>query len=155
VIQEGHADTQQAANGPDVLNDALTRMREHGSRSTTQRRLLLEALIARPGHRSAEQLATDVRARAPDVNITTIYRNLDELERLKIVDRTQLGHGPATYHLASAAHGHLVCHDCGCMTEVPGEIFTALARQARDDYGFAVEPHRSAVIGLCATCQNQ
>jgi Fe2+ or Zn2+ uptake regulation protein len=58
---------------------------------------LLEALLAGPGHRSAEQLAADIQARAPGVNLSTIYRNLDELERLKIVDRTHLGHGPATY----------------------------------------------------------
>jgi Fur family ferric uptake transcriptional regulator len=79
--------------------------------------------------------------------------NLDELERLRIVDRTHLGHGPATYHLASAGHGHLVCELCGSMTEVPDELFGGLAQEACARYGFAVEPHRFAVIGLCASCQ--
>jgi hypothetical protein len=40
------------------------------------------------------------------------------------------------------------------MSEVPGEIFGDLARQARDDYGFTVEPHRSAVMGQCAGCHD-
>lgn len=101
----------------------------------------------------AEELAADVQARTPAVNIATIYRNLDELERLKIVDRTRPGHGPATYHLASAAHGHLLCDKCGSMTEVPGEVFTDLARKAREGYGFTIAPHKFAVIGLCASCQ--
>ncbi len=74
-------------------------------------------------------------------------------ERLKIVDRTRPGHSPATYHLASAAHGHLLCAKCGSMTQVPGEVFSGLARKAREGYGFTIEPHKFAVIGLCASCQ--
>jgi Fe2+ or Zn2+ uptake regulation protein len=72
-----------------------------------------------------------------------------ELERLKVVDRTRPGHGPATYHLAAGAHGHLICENCGSMTEVPDEMFSSLAETARERYGFTVEPHRSAVTGMC------
>ncbi len=145
-------DAREAA-GHDLIEDVLARMRQHGTRVTPARRLLLGALAASRGHRSAEELAADVQARAPDVNLSTIYRNLDELERLKIVDRTHLGHGPAAYHLASATHGHLVCERCGSMTEVPDTLFGDLAETARQRYGFAIDPHRFAVIGTCSGCQ--
>lgn len=147
--------TQDArtAEGQDLIEDVLARMRSRGGRATSARRLLLGALVARPGHLSAEELAAEVQARAPDVNLSTIYRNLEELERLRVVDRTHLGHGPATYHLASAAHGHLVCEKCGSMTEVPEQLFADLAGQARERYGFAIDPLRFAVTGLCANCQ--
>jgi Fur family ferric uptake transcriptional regulator len=143
----------QLAGGQELIEDVLARMRSRGGRATSARRLLLAALVATPGHLSAEQLTAEVQARAPDVNLSTIYRNLEELERLRVVDRTHLGHGPATYHLASAAHGHLVCEKCGSMTEVPQELFAGLAEQARERYGFAVDPHRFAVTGRCASCQ--
>jgi len=136
----------------DLIDDVLTRVREQGGRATTARRLLLGALVASDGHRTAEELAEHVRRQAPDINLSTIYRNLDELERLRVVDRTHLGHGPATYHLASAAHGHLVCEHCGKITEVPGTMFDDLAAAARQGYGFTVDPQRFAVIGLCADC---
>ena len=58
-----------------------------------------------------------------------------------------------TYHLASATHGHLVCERCSSMTEVPDEIFAGLTETARARYGFTIEPHRFAVIGLCSACQ--
>jgi len=141
-----------ATENHDMVEGLLARMRAHGDRATLARRLL-QALAERPGHLSAERLAAEVRARAPGVNITTIYRNLDELERLKVVDRTRPVHGPATYHLASTAHGHLVCEQCGTVTEVPGHLFTSLAERAREHYGFTIEPHRSAVVGLCSTCR--
>ena len=141
------------AEGGGVIDNVLAQLRQHGGRATSARRLLLEALLASPGHRTAEQLAADVQASAPGVNLSTIYRNLDELERLKVVDRTRLSHGPATYHLAAAAHGHLVCEHCGSMTEVPGQIFGDLAAATQARYGFVINPHHFAVTGRCSDCQ--
>ena len=151
VTQDAHAAPQPAVR--DLIEQVLARMREHGGRATSARRLLLTTLIENPSHRSAEELAADVQARAPDVHLSTIYRNLDELGRLSVVDRTHLGHGPSTYHLASAAHGHLVCKECGSMTEVPDGMFGDLAAAARTRYGFEVDPHHFAVTGRCADCQ--
>ena len=112
----------------------------------------LTALFGSTDHKSAEELADEIRAQAPDVHLSTIYRNLEELERLGVIDSTRLGSGPATYHLASAAHGHLVCEKCGSMTEVPDEMFAGLIEAARDHYGFTINPHRFAVTGRCANC---
>jgi Fur family transcriptional regulator, ferric uptake regulator len=136
-----------------AVDDVLALVRRHGGRATPARRLLLNALFDSHGHRSAEELATQVHAQAPDVNLSTIYRNLEELERLGVIDSTRLGGGPATYHLASTAHGHLVCEQCGAVTEVPDEIFADLAKAAATTYGFAIKPHRFAVTGRCASCQ--
>jgi Fur family ferric uptake transcriptional regulator len=148
----GMAQDAREAAGHDLIEDVVARLRQHGTRVTPARRLLLGALLASQAHRTAEELAAEVQVGAPDVNLSTIYRNLDELERLKIVDRTHLGHGPAAYHLASAAHGHLVCERCGSMTEVPDTLFGDLAEATRQRYGFAIDPHRFAVTGLCASC---
>ena len=136
-----------------AVEDVLALVRQHGGRATPVRRLLLQALFGSQEHRSAEELAVQVRAHAPDVYLSTIYRNLEELERLGVIDSTRLGDGPATYHLASAAHGHLVCEKCGSMTEVPDEMFRDLIGAAQARYGFAINPRRLAVAGRCSSCQ--
>jgi Fur family transcriptional regulator, ferric uptake regulator len=136
-----------------AIEDVLALVRRHGGRATPARRLLLNALFGSRDHRSAEELAAEVHDRAPDVHLSTIYRNLEELERLGVIDSTRLGNGPATYHLASAAHGHLVCEQCGTMIEVPDEIFADLVRVAGTEYGFAINPHRFAVTGRCVNCR--
>jgi Fe2+ or Zn2+ uptake regulation protein len=141
--------------GRDAVEDVLALVRSHGGRATPARRLLLDALFGSREHRSAEDLAAEVHARAPDVHLSTIYRNLEELERLGVIDSTRLGSGPATYHLASAAHGHLACEKCGSMTEVPDAMFSDLIRIAHAEYGFTINPHRFAVTGRCASCQRQ
>ena len=138
-----------------TIEDVLAGLRERGGRATHARRLLLSVLFRDRTHRSAEELAEQVHAQAPDVNISTVYRNLDELVRLGVVDRSHLGGGPAAYHLASATHGHLVCEQCGAMTEVPSQLFRDVAETLASTYRFAADPHRFSVIGRCANCQRR
>ncbi|MHB8246329.1 MAG: Fur family transcriptional regulator [Acidimicrobiales bacterium] len=141
------------ANGQrDQVEQVLDMLRARGGRVTTARRQLLEAIFDAPPHATAEGLATAVQERSPDVHISTIYRNLDELERLGVIVHTHLGHGPASYHVASSPHGHLVCEVCSVTVEAPEELFEELSRAARQRYGFAIDPRHFAVLGRCEDC---
>src|SRR5271168_3218916 len=111
MVRAGEHDVAPGGSDP-AVEDVLERLRSGGSRITTSRRLLVRTLIERGEHASAEELAALVQSEAPDVHLSTIYRNLEELERLGVVTHAHLGHGPATYHLSATAHGHLVCEQC-------------------------------------------
>src|SRR5580704_3356423 len=124
-----------------TLEGAVQLVRDQGGRITPSRRLLLEALFASPDHRSADDLAAEVQAQAPDIHLSTIYRNLDELEKMGVVAHTHTGHGPATYHRAKSVHGHFVCGDCGKLIEAPQALFVKLASDAKSKFGFTIEPH--------------
>jgi Fur family ferric uptake transcriptional regulator len=138
-----------------TVEDVLALVREHGGRVTSSRRLLLESLFDGPGHRTAEDLAEAVQAQAPDIALSTVYRNLDELEKLGVVVHSHLGHGPATYHLAAGAHSHFVCQDCGVAFEAPDALFASLAAAARDRYGFEIDTRHFAILGRCADCRKE
>lgn len=134
------------------VDGVISFLRSRGSRVTSSRRILLEVLFTADGHMSAEALADAVQARAPDVHLSTIYRNLEELEQLGVIAHSHLGHGPSSYLLASHAHAHFVCADCGKMIEAPEEMFRGLARSARERLGFAIDPKHFAILGRCADC---
>jgi Fe2+ or Zn2+ uptake regulation protein len=134
------------------LEDVLALLHAQGDRVTTPRRLLIQSLLEAGGHRTAEKLAAVVQSRAPDVHLSTIYRNLDELERLGVIEQVRFGQGAATYHLAAARHGHLVCSECGATIEVSDGLFHSLERAAMTRYGFTIDPHHLAMLGRCATC---
>jgi Fe2+ or Zn2+ uptake regulation protein len=138
-----------------TVDSVLALVRARGGRATTSRRILLEVLFEAEGHLSAEDLAAAVQARAPDVHISTIYRNVEELQRLGVIVHTHLGHGPATYQLASLAHAHLICEECGATIEAPDDLFRGLARTARARLGFSIDPHHFAILGRCASCSSQ
>jgi Fur family transcriptional regulator, ferric uptake regulator len=140
---------------PGTFEGALSLLRQHGGRITSSRRFLLREFFEGDGHHTAEELAAAVQARAPDIHISTIYRNLDELERLGVIVHSHLGHGPAAYHLAGTAHGHLVCESCGRMIEVPEVLFRGLAKAAQNEFDFAIDPHHFAVLGVCSDCRTK
>jgi Fe2+ or Zn2+ uptake regulation protein len=128
-------------------------LRAQGHRVTAPRRLLIRSLIDAGGHRTADELAADVQRRAPDVHISTIYRNLEELERLGVIEHAHLGHGAATYHLSTAAHGHLVCESCGRIIEIPQRLFQSFVHRVEATYEFTIDPHHFAMVGRCASCR--
>ncbi len=139
---------------PRSADDVLALLRASGGRATPSRRILLDALFESEGHCTAEELAAAVQRRAPDVHLSTIYRNLEELQRLGVIVHSHLGHGPATYHLASTAHAHLICEECGVTIEAPGELLRGLAKAAKEKLGFVIDPYHFAIQGRCARCSS-
>jgi Fur family ferric uptake transcriptional regulator len=136
-----------------TVEGVLELLRQNGGRITSARRFLLRLLFESKTHHTAEELAAEVQAQAPDIHLSTIYRNLDELEKLGVIVHAHLGHGPATYHLASTAHGHFVCEECGKMIEAPDELFRGLAKGAESQFGFTIDPHHFAMLGRCSDCK--
>lgn len=134
------------------VGSVIDYLRSRGSRVTSSRRILLEVLFAADGHMSTEALAEAVQKQAPDVALSTIYRNLEELEHLGVISHSHLGHGPSSYLLASHAHAHFMCADCGRMIEAPNDMFQGLARTAKTRLGFSIDPNHFAIFGRCAEC---
>jgi Fur family transcriptional regulator, ferric uptake regulator len=137
------------------VDEVLALVRARGGRATPPRRTLLQVLFEADGHLSAEELAGAVQARAPDVHMSTIYRNLEDLQRLGVVVHSHLGHGPATYQLASLAHGHFICELCGVTIEAPDQLFQGLSRSVKSKLGFSIDPHHFAILGRCSACEDR
>jgi Fur family transcriptional regulator, ferric uptake regulator len=134
------------------LDEILARIRAAGERVTVARRAVVAALLEADGHATAEALQAAVEAEHPEVHMATIYRNLETLERLGVVEHTHLGHGPAVYHLADQLHQHLVCEGCGYVVEVPADLLRPVEESVRSTYGFVMRPGHFAVVGRCARC---
>ena len=138
--------------GDERLAGLVAELRARGARVTTARRALLSALAgAKDHHLTAADLTATVQRAHPEVHLSTIYRSLESLEELGIVDHVHLGHGRAVYHLADEPHQHLVCELCGAVIEVPRDTFVQLTDSVRRAYGFSVRSH-FAVVGRCAAC---
>src|SRR5437016_10085059 len=95
-----------------TAEELLDRLRAQGGRVTTARRLVVSTLIGATSHVTAEDLAATIHERHPEIHLSTVYRTLDSLERLGIVEHTHIGHGPSVYHVG-VTHQHLVCEACG------------------------------------------
>src|SRR5713226_10258621 len=112
-------------------------IRARGRRMTVQRRLVLDALGRARHHTTAEEIARQVRARYPQIDPSTVYRNLEALEELGYVTHTHLDDRVTRWHRSDThPHGHLVCRSCGGETEIRTEVLVAMARRLKADYRF-------------------
>jgi Fur family transcriptional regulator, ferric uptake regulator len=137
----------------DRLRRVLALVREQGGRVTTTRRVIVDALLNAPDHHvTAQALAERVQASHPDIHPSTVYRTLDTLADLGVVEHTHLGHGAAVYHLTGEPHQHLVCELCGAVVEVPLRVFTPVVQELRATYGFDVHAEHVALVGRCRDC---
>lgn len=135
------------------LDEVLDELRATGARITAPRRAVVAALLERPGHITAEALTAAVQARHPDVHGSTVYRTLELLTSLGIVDHAHLGHGPAVYHLTADPHQHLVCRSCGAVIEIDDKTFAPLRRQIAGEHEFELNLRHFALTGTCRTCR--
>ena len=128
-------------------------LRARGYRVTPQRQLVLEAVTALE-HATPEEICTRVQQTARGVNISTVYRTLELLEQLSLVTHSHLGHGAPRYHLAAEAeHVHLVCAECGRVTQVGPDAVQALVTALAENHGFETDVGHLTVFGRCAECQ--
>jgi Fe2+ or Zn2+ uptake regulation protein len=135
------------------LDAILALIRERGGRVTIPRRAIVSALLAAsPAHTTADELADKVQADHPDIHRSTVYRTLETLTELGVVDHVHLGHGPAVFHLTDDPHHHLICGRCGTVVEVPSSMLASLRRRIAERYGFELDAKHFALAGRCAAC---
>jgi Fur family ferric uptake transcriptional regulator len=128
--------------------EAVQALRAAGLRLSTVRRVLIEALFAGETPVSAADLA-----RALKLDESSVYRNLDVLERHGLVRHLHLGHGPGLYVLCSRANAeYLYCERCAKVTVVRPVELDPIREQIRERFGYEARFTHFAIVGLCTDC---
>lgn len=135
------------------IDEILEQLSVAGRRRTAPRQAIVECLVDASGHVTADEVAAEVQRRFPSVNLSTVYRTLDTLEEIGVVDHVHLGHGRAVYHLADEDHQHLVCEHCATVEELPAGKLRPLMRAIERDHGFEIDRRHFAIVGICRKCR--
>ncbi|MEO6859178.1 MAG: Fur family transcriptional regulator [Solirubrobacteraceae bacterium] len=119
------------------------------------RRALVELLDSQTCALSAIEIEDELRARRRPVGRASIYRILDELERLNLVQKLQIGQAMARYEPIRPGpghHHHLVCDNCGTVTPFTDDgLETAINRLSRR-VPMRVHEHEIVLHGACPDC---
>ena len=133
--------------------DIVKKLTERGYRLTPQRLMTISAIEASDGHISAEEIYARVIAKYPQVNISTVYRTLELLKKLGLVTETDFGEGRVRYHpVGKGHHHHLVCQECGAITDLDESVLTSLKDVLLREYGFSADLRHLAIFGRCVKC---
>ena len=134
-----------------------TYMAKKGLRSTDQRKLIVETFFRSDNHVSIEELLAQVRAKDRRVGYATVYRTLKLLTECGVANERRFGDGLTRYELADDAthHDHLICVDCGDITEFEEPRIEDLQESVARSHGFELRSHKHELYGICPKCQSQ
>ncbi len=126
-----------------------------GLKATRQRQLIARAFFATNTHISAETLYRRVSGRDPRIGLVTVYRTLKLLKEAGLAHERQFGEGRALFEHASSErhHDHMICTDCGKITEFENCKIEALQEQVARRFAFTLQYHKLELYGLCRDCR--
>ena len=137
----------------------IDRMRAAGLRLTNQRRIVVQLLEGARTHLDAEEVYRLARRIDPKIHRATVYRTLNTLKKLGLVDELDLMHVNGDRHYYEVRprnlHIHLVCMKCGDVQEPGGPVWDELKSRVRKETGFKPEMVRVEMGGECPQCQRR
>jgi len=128
-------------------------LKEKGYKLTGQRRLIIEAFNENPGHHTAQEIFDLVKEKLNGINFSTIYRNLELLSTLEIINKLQIESGISHYELqGSEHHHHIICKKCGATREIDICPYANLGEEQLNAIGFRATDHKFEIYGYCSRC---
>ncbi|MFT8457874.1 MAG: Fur family transcriptional regulator [Liquorilactobacillus ghanensis] len=133
-------------------------LHQAGLKLTPQRRATVKTLLRlHESHLSAEELFAKVKEAEPEIGLATVYRTLEVLAELRVVNRVSFEDGITRYDLRTEDsghfHHHLLCQVCGRVEEIHEDLLLDVEQKVEQDYGFKVADHRLTFLGICAKCR--
>jgi Fe2+/Zn2+ uptake regulation proteins len=136
-----------------ALQTIVTTLQQRGYRITAPRRDVAALIADQAGHFTAEDLLIASRKRRMALGRATVFRSLELLSSLELVERVDLPSGEHAYVSCEPEHHHhLVCSSCGRAVGVEeGKLDTALRELGRRT-GYQIDSHRLELFGTCPDC---
>ncbi|HVY78088.1 MAG TPA: Fur family transcriptional regulator [Solirubrobacterales bacterium] len=134
---------------------ALAAVRRAGLRRGGARTAVIEALAGHDCAVSALELDDELRRRKPRVGRASIYRALEQLEELGLVQRIEIVRGTAAYERIDPDghhHHHAICQGCGRMETFENGDLERVIDRISGEVPFEVSEHDVVLRGLCQSC---
>jgi len=144
----GYSDVESASAGPAA--------RERGGnqrRKTRQRQVILDELRADISHPTALEIHDLVRRRIPRLSLGTVYRNLDLLAQMGLIQKLEYSGGETRFDANLAQHDHLRCLQCGRIDDAAMPPLDLASPEDHDLRGYEILGHRLEFIGICPRCR--
>ncbi len=132
----------------------LAQLQTNGYRLTGPRRAVAEIVAASRRALNPNQIFDLARMRYPALGLVTVYRTLEKLEALRLVQRVHQPDGCHGYLPATTGHQHLLlCQKCGEAEYFSGDDLEALIANLSRQSGYVIQEHWLQLFGLCENCR--
>ncbi|MBL0708902.1 MAG: transcriptional repressor [Sulfurimonas sp.] len=142
----------------ELLSDFKALLKKNSLKFTIQREVTLETLYDSNEHLTPESLHKLIQVKFPDLKtgIATVYRTLSLLEDSSMVTSLSFGAQGKKYELgAKNHHDHLICIECGDITEFVDDEIEVRQESIAKELGFTIEDHSMQIYGICKPCKEK
>ena len=127
-----------------------------GLRVTSQRALILEVIRHGEGHMDADEVYRQAREKQPRLSLSTVYRTLQTLKKLGLVEEVHFDEEHHHYEIKPATeHHHLVCLGCGRVVEFKYPLARLIKRNVTEAKDFEIISSEVRMTGYCPTCRQE
>ena len=137
-------------------------LREKGLKGTSQRLMVLNILSAHGDeHLTVEEIYDLAKEESPEIGLATIYRTVQVLLELHVIEKVTFDDGFARYELngeetgSGHRHHHAICTQCGKVYSLETDLLDTLEKQVFESLGFEVTDHEVKLYGLCSACRRK
>lgn len=137
-------------------------LREKGLKVTSQRLMVLNILSAHGDeHLTVEEIYDLAKEESPEIGLATIYRTVQVLLELHVIEKVTFDDGFARYELngeetgSGHRHHHAICTQCGKVYSMETDLLDTLEKQVFESLGFEVTDHEVKLYGLCSACRRK
>lgn len=137
-------------------------LREKGLKVTSQRLMVLNILSAHGDeHLTVEEIYDLAKEESPEIGLATIYRTVQVLLELHVIEKVTFDDGFARYELngeetgSGHRHHHAICTQCGKVDSLETDLLDTLEKQVFESLGFEVTDHEVKLYGLCSACRRK
>ena len=132
----------------------LTQLQENGCRITGARRAVVETVQNSMRALTPVEVFDMARQKYRALGLVSVYRTLEKLEELHLIQRVHQPQGCQAFISASHGHEHLLlCQNCGQVTFFEGDDLDALIKRISEKTGYKIHEHWLQLFGLCQACQ--
>lgn len=125
-----------------------------GKRFTHQRALIMDIIRQGEGHLDADEIFRRAREKEPRLSLSTVYRTLQMMKELELVDELHFGENHHHYEVKpTKEHYHLVCLGCGRVIEFSYPLSRYLKKEVPELKDFDIDETEIRVAGYCNLCR--
>ena len=137
-----------------TIDSWLTQFQENGYRLTGARRAVVEIVSSSNRALTPVEVYDAARAQYPALGLVSVYRTLDKLEELGLVQRVHQPSGCQAFVTAGTGHQHLLlCKKCGQTTLFEGDDLDNFIQSISRKTGYQISEHWLQLFGLCSNCK--
>lgn len=133
----------------------LTQLQSNGYRLTNARKAVVETVADATSALNPIEVYEQAKSTCPGLGLVTVYRTLEKLEELDLIQRVHQPGGCNAYLPHADGHQHLIiCQQCGRAQYFEGDNLEAFFERVAGEHGFTVREHWLQLFGVCAECKN-